>query len=304
MAAPRGARPAPPSGSSSRLGPWLGGLAIVGVALAAYFATRDAPPPSARAPRPDLPGSGEIAAKPARSAAPRAPRADRKRSIVRPKAQAGAQPSAPPASPALDPRDVSDPALKRVLQARDDLSPGATQVLIDNLTSQDEVLVAEATRALVGRRATEAIAPLADISLEKAAGSGLSVINALGKLGQVAEGADKSAAVDRLLAMLREEKRRGARESPGNLLQIYEALGDTQDPRAAPALEAELLDQSVQRAPKVVIVQALVDVGLPSSEAALVTAHREQSAQQGTDALEEEIRLELVQALEEGMEYL
>ncbi len=104
--------------------------------------------------------------------------------------------------------------------------------------------------------------------------------------------------------MLREEKRRQAPESPGNLLQIYEALGDTQDPKAAPALEAELLDASVPRAPKVVIVQALVDIGLASSKDALATARGEQSAQRGEDAFEEEIRQELVATLEEALEAL
>ena len=65
-------------------------------------------------------------------------------------------------------------------------------------------------------------------------------------------------AVDRLLALLAAEKQRGAQESLGNMIQIYEALGDTGDARAIAPLERELLDASVPTAPKVVIVQSLV----------------------------------------------
>ena len=58
------------------------------------------------------------------------------------------------------------------------------------------------------------------------------------------------------------------------------------------------------RAPKVVIVQALVEIGLPSSKDALRAAHDEQSAQRGEDAFEEEIRQELVAALDAALEAL
>jgi len=111
-------------------------------------------------------------------------------------------------------------------------------------------------------------------------------------------------AVERLVAMLAEEKERSARESPGNLLQIYEALGHTRDPSAAPPLEAELLDPTVARAPKVVIVGALVAIGLPRSRAALETAHTQHMKAAAADAFEEEIRQELVGALEQALEGL
>ena len=279
------------------------GLGVLAVLAALFFALRGgerepeprASPSEARVSRKAAPADTPVA--------PRAPRTARPRSALRPPSKPSAKPAEVEA-PALRPGEVSDPALKSVLAARDDRSAEGTRTLIDNLTSKDDVVVAEATRALIARQATEAIAPLAAIRLEDAAGSGLSVIDALGKLGGVAEGDDRSSAVDRLLEMLREEKRRAARESPGNLLQIYEALGDTLDPRAASALEAELLDASVPRAPKVVIVQALVDIGLPSSKDAIRTELGEQSAQQGSDAFEEEIRQELVATLEDALERL
>lgn len=287
----------------SRFNGALIGVAVVLVSTVLFFALRRGEPevpaaaPQSSASAPARESQREVANH-AETEVPSAPRGVRKK--------ASARPTAVPAieEPALNPADVSDPALKAVLAARADGSAKGTKTLIDNLSSADEVVVAEAAKALVARKATEAIAPLEKISLEKAAGSGLSVIAALGKLGGAAEGGEQSAAVERLLQMLREEKRRRARESPGNLLQIYEALGDTRDPRAAPALETELLDASVPRAPKVVIVQALVDIGLSSSKAALETEHGVQAAQQGSDAFEEEIRQELVATIEQALEAL
>lgn len=282
--------------------PLLVGLGLGAVAVVLFFALRGDEPETRAARRPVAEGREDVAS-PAPTTAPRADRAGPDEPARRPPPRASA-PAAEEEPPELDPRDVSDPALKAVLAARDDPSAEATETLIDNVSSPDPVVVAEAARALIARQATAAIAPLARIRLEEAAGSGLSVIDALGKLGGAAEGDEKTAAVDRLLSMLREEKRRGARESPGNLLQIYEALGDTGDPRAAPALEAELLDPSVPRAPKVVIVQALVEIGLPSSKEALGAAHAEQSAQRASDAFEEEIRQELVAKIEEALQAL
>jgi hypothetical protein len=154
---------------------------------------------------------------------------------------------------------------------------------------------------LVERGATEAIVPLTKVDLSAAAGSGLSIIDALGKLAGVASDGDRARAVERLIAMLEEEKQRGARESAGNLIQIYEALGRTGDPAAAAPLEAELLDASVPRAPKVVIVASLVQLGQPSSIAALETALATETATAANDAFEEEIRLELVGAIEDAI---
>jgi hypothetical protein len=291
-----------PVGSTSRFNGALIGVAVVLVFTVLFFALRRGEPEvPAAAPQPSV----SAAARPRQSEL--ASHAETEVPSARPvRKKAPARPSVVPAieEPALNPADVSDPALKAVLAARGDVSAKGTKTLIDNLTSSDEVVVAEAAKALVARGATEAIAPLSKINLESAAGSGLSVIAALGKLGAAAEGGEKSAAVERLLQMLREEKRRRARESPGNLLQIYEALGDTRDPKAAPALEAELLDANVPRAPKVVIVQALVDIGLSSSKTALETEHGVQAAQQGSDAFEEEIRQELVLTIEQALEAL
>lgn len=272
-------------------------------ALLAYLFLRDTPSEQARvAPPGSSPRGNESAGVttdhvelPA-TARPRPKRMGPKRAAA-PSAEAVPAPS-------LSPEDAANPAVRAVLSAALDHTPSGTGALIASLTSDNEVVVAEAARALIDRRATEAIAPLARIDLATAAGSGLSIIDALGKLGGFAEGAERSAAVDRLIAMLAEEKRRGARESPANLLQIYEALGQTGDPRAAPPLEAELLDPSVPRAPKVVIVGSLVLLAQSSSRAALETALTTQRAAKGSDDFDEEIRVELVSAIEEALKVL
>ncbi len=303
----RAPRPLRPPGSPSRFAVVGIGIAVVLGFTLLFFSLRGGNPEPA-APRGSTRGSRETREErmpvPARPPRRSSSESGREESARRPSASAVAAKAALGEPPELKPGDVSDPALKNVLSARDDRSPSGTDTLIDGLGSSDEIVVAEAAKALVAREATGAIAPLAAISLEKAAGSGLSVIDALGKLGGVAEGDEKNAAVERLLKMLREEKLRRAPESPGNLLQIYEALGDTRDPKAAPALEGELLDASVPRAPKVVIVHALVDVGLASSKDALGAARADQAAQQGSDAFEEEIRRELVATLGEALEAL
>ncbi len=297
--APRGTPVAKSRVTGARIG-----LGILVVLAALFFALRGADSePAPRGSQPSARGGRERPSTLAQGDVPRGPRVTARESDRSPRARvsAGVADAKPPQ---LQPDAVSDPALKMVLAARDDRSDEGTRTLTDNLTSRDPIVVAEAARALVARQATEAITQLAAIRLDEAAGSGLSVIAALGKLGAVANEDEKSTAVDRLLSMLRTEKRRDARESPGNLLQIYEALGDTRDPGAAPALEAELLDATVPRAPKVVIVHALLEIGMPSSKDALRAAHGEQSAQRGSDAFEEEIRQELVAALEEALETL
>lgn len=285
-----------------RVGLWL---AAVGAAAAlAYFALRDGPKSTASAAQPATAPTAEeeVAERPATPRPRPAPSASPTPPRVMPQQQAAIEEEEPP--PRLSPAEAPNPAVLAVLAARDDRTPAGTRSLITSLTSEDEIVVAEATKALIERGATEAIGPLARIDLTSAAGSGLSIIDALGRLGAVATDSDRGVAVDRLIEMLAEEKRRGARESPGNLLQIYAALGKTGDPRAAAPLEAELLDPTVPRAPKVVIVGSLVQLAQPSSRAALETALTTESAAVGSDAFEEEIRVELVGVIAAALKVL
>lgn len=283
--------------------PWVGAaLFIVAIVFLWSSSSSKKPPPaggtSAQGPSRATPPSNERPAGVERPAEKAAPAATEK------PAEKDGPPSADERPERPAPPDPDDPEVAAVIAAARDDSARGTQTLIASLRSSNEVVVAEAASALVDRRATEAITPLSQISLQTAAGSGLSIIDALGRLGAVADEDDKSVAVDRLLAMLAEEKARGARESPGNLLQIYEALGQTKDPKAAPALETELLDETVPRAPKVVIVGALVAIGQASSRGALEKAHAIESAARGDDAFEEEIRVELVEAIAKALEVL
>jgi len=122
----------------------------------------------------------------------------------------------------------------------------------------------------------------------------LAIIDAMGRIGAVADPAQRGDVVDRLLALLQDEKRRGARESQGNVLQIYEALGQLGDPRAVAPLERELLDPTVGLAPKSVVVQALVALRAQRSRGALEQLRAQLEASADGVGFEAELRRELL----------
>ena len=128
-----------------------------------------------------------------------------------------------------------------------------------------------------------------------------SVIDALGRLGARATPEERSEVVDHLVALMHAEKRRGAVESQGNLLQIYEALGATGDPRAIPPLEQELVDPSVGTAPKVVVVQSLVALQATQSRGVLERLHAELAALTTDGGFEAQLRAELIAAIQDAL---
>jgi hypothetical protein len=217
-------------------------------------------------------------------------------------AAAASAPFARASGPTTSPRQP--PAARTAEAPSADTPDRGVEALVAALGASDQVMIAEATEALIARRATSSIGALARIDLRAAAGGGASVVHALGRLGAMAGGEGRATAVDRLLVLLVEEKRRGAPESPGNLLQIYEALGDTRDPRAARPLEAELSDATVGRAPKVLLVHALVRIGDERSRPALTRLRNQQMSLEDTDAFEEELRAELLAAIDLALDEL
>jgi hypothetical protein len=202
----------------------------------------------------------------------------------------------------LDP-NVARAAVREVSLAKADLTEEGTLALIENLKSDDMVVVAEAADALVARRATSAIGTLSTMDIHATDGIAPSVIHALGRLGKMADvdSDERQSAVDRLLALLDEEKRRDARDSGANLLHIYEALGATGDGRAAPALERELEDVHLGIAPKVVVVQALTRIGAPSTRAVVVQVRSSVAAIVGNDAYEAALRQDLLDAMDTAL---
>lgn len=281
------------AGSSKRF-LWLGGAALI--VVLGLVAFRSA-------------GSGQKPSGPAKSATASAVAAQRQTTARTTRAGSSAPTAAskarrpqPGADAPGDAASLDGPdALRPVKAAQADRSERGTDALIAALKSPDAVVVAEATKELIERRATRAIDALAEIELSDAAGSGLSIIDALGRLGALADGDERTQAVERLLAQLASEKQRAAPESPGNLLQLYEALGRTGDARAAQALEAELVDPEVGRAPKVVIVQSLVWLAQPSSRAALEKARKYQAETLATDDFDAELRSELLAAIDAAL---
>lgn len=200
--------------------------------------------------------------------------------------------------------DDARAALREVRAAKADRSARGERALARWLGSDDPIVVAEAADGLVARRAAGAIPALAAIDVHANPTAALSVIDALGRLAACADGPGKDAAVARLIALVAEEKRRAAPDRAGNLLGLYEALGETRDPRAAPALEAELDDPSVTNAAKVVVVRALALVDAPTSRAVVIRARARVWRATEADAFEEEVREELVAAIDSALHTL
>ncbi|CAN5754633.1 hypothetical protein BH11MYX4_BH11MYX4_06070 [soil metagenome] len=182
--------------------------------------------------------------------------------------------------------------------------PRTTEALIAALDSSDAFVILEAANDLAKRKETRALPALAAIDIRKSPHAAQSVIDALGELGSGADSASRRTATDRLLALLAQERTRTAPESAGNVLAIYSALGRTTEPRAATALEAELVDPHVTLAAKTVIVEALVRLEQPTSAAPLRTLQRQLPTVFAADGLEEEVRRELAGAVDKALQTL
>jgi HEAT repeat protein len=209
-------------------------------------------------------------------------------------------PSAATEIPVVTPARVSNKPIVVVPNVDEvvELQAG-TEVLLTGLLSDDAVVVAESANALVGRGAIAALPQLVTLDVSSRPRAAPSIIYAMGRLGALANEPERGEAVERLIAMMGEEKRRGAPESQGNLLQIYEALGHTRDARAIAPLERELGDATVTTAPKVTIVAALVELGARQSRPALERL-RDSLEPAGVD-FEAELRRDLIAAIREAL---
>lgn len=277
--------PAPKGGAvrSRHLG-LVAGVGVVGIVIAALLATRDRTPAPA--------AHSTAAATPAGSTVPLV-------SPAAPPARVAQAVAVAPSAPALD--DLV-PSAEDLVAARAEVSPESTAVLIAALESTDAIVVAEATNALVSRGAVSELPVLIAHDVIGRPWAAPSVIDAMGRLAKVAAPEERDLVIDRLFALLEEEKRRGAVESQGNMLQIYEALAQTGDPRAAVRLEQELLDPTVATAPKVAVVQALVALRATASRGTLARLHDELvAAAPPADAFEAELRRDLVTALRDAL---
>lgn len=248
-------------------------------------------------------------ARPARPAAPTA--TDAAVAVVpsAPAAPAAPAPAPSPAAAAPLPTSAAPPVaaaytMDDLKLALADPSDDGTARLIDGLASDDVVVVGEAADGLVARRATGAIAALAAIDLDARPGVIPAVVDGLGKLGGVADGAARDAAVTRLLALLRTEKAKGPAAIPSTLLYVYEALGRTGDPRAAAPLTDELADAQVGAAAKVVVVEALARLGATGSRGALAALRARLVGAPSADAFEAELQRDLVAAIDQALSSL
>lgn len=215
-----------------------------------------------------------------------------------PIATSGMVPNAPAAAPG------TAPSIDEVLAAKGSTEPGAVTTLIDGLASDDAVAVAEAANELVARGAISAIPALLDLDVAARPWAAPSAIYAMGALALKADAEDRDALVDHLLALLVQEKGRASGEALANLLQIYEALGQTHDARAVAPLERELADATVTTAPKVVIVQALVELGARESRPALERLRAEIAPGAHGPDFEAELKRDLIAAIDRALERL
>jgi hypothetical protein len=173
-----------------------------------------------------------------------------------------------------------------------------TETLVASLGASDPLVVLEAADTLAAREITSALPALVAVDVARSPNAAPSVIAAIGRLAGVAEPAARRNGTDRLLELLAQERVRKAPEAAGNVLAVYSALGQTLDARAATALEGELQDTRVSLAAKTTVVEALAQLGQPSSRPVLSALVRELSARTEPDPLEEEIRRELRAAVE------
>lgn len=260
---------------------------LVAIVVVVVLARRAEPPPAA----PVSGSTSELAA----SAPP-------------PSASAASAPAIEPAGEArvAEPEGTlaADPSGEPATEPPSGDLPRTPSVLVARLESSDPHVVLDAADGLAARKVTSAIPALAALDIRKSADSAPSIIDALGRLAGDADPAGRSAATRRLLELLAQEKARDAPESPGNILALYEALGLTRDPTAAGPLEAELADATVTRAAKGVVVASLVKLAQPSSRAALLRAQKEAASGPAQDALEEEVRRELLTTIDGALRAL
>jgi len=180
----------------------------------------------------------------------------------------------------------------------------SVDTLMARLSSDDDHLVLDAADGLRARKAVQAIPKLASIDVVKRPDAARSVIDALGQLAGMADPANRKVATDRLLELLAQEKARTEPDAPGNVLQIYEALGDTADPRAATALEQELADPRVPIAALAVVTAAIVKLRQPTSLPALTAARARVAGLAFDDAFMTQVQQEVVAAMSSAIEAL
>jgi hypothetical protein len=217
----------------------------------------------------------------------------------------------PTAPTATAPHATAVPAVAPVIAEREPASSTIDDVLaagaedsgelVAAIASRDAVIVAEATNALVAGRHVSALPALVAFDVIGRPWAAPSIIDALGRLGAIAAPEDRATVVARLVALLQEEKRRGAVESQGNLLQIYEALGLTGDRRAIEPLERELVDPAVGIAPKVVVVQALVALRATQSRGLLERLYAQLETSAAGIGFEAELRRDLLAVIREAL---
>lgn len=196
---------------------------------------------------------------------------------------------------------AADSSIARVKAAKQDPTERGTQALIAALSDADPIAVVEAADGLVARRSRAGALALTTVDVRRSGELGPEVIDAMGKMS-AADPTVRSALVTHLLDLLAQEKSRlPAPDAAANLLELYEALGESGDPAAAPALEVELEDPTVGMAAKVEVAKSLEHIGAERSALALRRELQLLVGRTEPDDFAEQVRVELVSALREAI---
>lgn len=218
-----------------------------------------------------------------------------------PPAAPEATPAAPPpsaASPGAPLEVAPEPGLASVRAASLDPSADGARLLMQALDGSDPVAKLEAIDALVERRHLPALAPLLRFTPADDPYLAPTVLVGLGELGGHAPPPERRAVLDRLLALLREEKTRGGADSAGNVITIVESIGRLGDPGGASALERELADPFHDVTNQTAIVKSIGLLGQRSSVDALERFRAGLDLGKTADPFERELESDLVSTLD------
>lgn len=215
-------------------------------------------------------------------------------------------PEAAQAEPLAEPTEAGAASadVEREMTAEELYGDRSVDSLLARLDSTDPFVVLDAADGLRARRVTAAIPKLAAFDIVANTDAARTVIHSLGQLAGMASAPERAVATRRLGALLAQEKQRKAPEAVGNVLQIYEALGDAGDPSSAALLERELLDPDVPLSTLIEVIASLVRLHQPSSREALLAARPRIAALRFDDEFEREIQADVLMRLDAAISVL
>ena len=164
------------------------------------------------------------------------------------------------------------------------------------LASEDEATRIAAVEAAVGQTAVETLEDLEKFELARDPETAPTVIHAVALLGASAEGKQREGAAGTLDRWLRDELKRDGPDVLGNVSNIVEALGDLGGRQAVDALGAALDRGEIALHVQTLAVQKLGELGDARARAPVERFARRVGSMQPGEGLDEELRVEAIEA--------